>query len=172
MKYITEHLDRIAAEIQGQEPVIALALDRISDQMERYAAKVNTYLGDFFELVSQLPGDGEVIRKIATQWPSAKSLLKTVREQAVKDESLDAAYIKTVFEDFSKASELLDKLAAAYKEVLKVNPEGIKTFSESIMKMMERMKGDEAPAEEAPVETPAEEAPAVEEETSVEEETL
>lgn len=38
LKQITEQIDKIASDIQEQDPSIALALDRISDQLERLAA--------------------------------------------------------------------------------------------------------------------------------------
>jgi hypothetical protein len=120
------------------------------DSIKKAAAVINEYLTDFFGMISQLPTkDLEIIRQIVGQWPMVKQLLKPFTAQVLKDEALDPSYVKAVLEDFKKATALLDKLEGFYKNIIGFDLEGIKTHTEPLTKMIEKMKSKgESPAPE------------------------
>jgi hypothetical protein len=133
------------------------------DPIKKAAAVINEYLTDFFGLIGQLPTkDMETVRQIVGQWPLVKQLLKPFTAQAMKDESLDPAYVKTVLEDFKKATALLDKLESYYKNIQGFDLEGIKTHTEPLTKMIEKMRSKDetpAPGAESPEAAPEAESP-------------
>lgn len=131
------------------------------------SSAVNEYLTGFFDLIGQLPTkDMDTVRQIVGQWPQIKQTLKALSTEAAKDE--DSEYVNLVMEDFKKATALLDKLESHYKGTFDFDLEGIKTHSEPIIKLIEKMKPQEeqppmdaAPAEDLPSQEPAMDEPMV-----------
>jgi hypothetical protein len=133
------------------------------DPIKKAAAVINEYMSDFFGMIGQLPTkDMEVVRKIVGEWPMVKQLLKPFTAQVLKDEDMDSSYVKVVLEDFKKATALLDKLESHYKNIMQFDLEGIKTHTEPLISMMDKMKNKEetpAPGTESPEVAPEAETP-------------
>lgn len=146
------------------------------DPIKKVTAVVNEYLSDFFQnYMNQLPTrDMDVIRQIVGQWSTVKQLFKPFVTQAMKDGNFDEAYVKAVLDDFKKASVLLDKLENHYESMLDFDFEDIKTHSEPLVKMIQKMgqpeegeTPDSIPKEEVAPEVPEEAEPMTKEATRV-----
>lgn len=112
----------------------------------------NPYMIDFLEIVQQLPtNDMNIVRKLVGRWKQAKQTIKEYLQECTKSESIDKDYVKTVSENFKKASDILDKLEKLYSNIKDFCFEDIKTYLEPLQELIN--KSSEA-AQEVPEEMP------------------
>lgn len=125
----------------------------------------NPYIMDFLNIVQQLPtNDMEVARKLVGRWGQAKAAIKEFLQNATKEYDMDSDYVKSVSENFKKASDIIDKLEKLYSGIKEFDFEDIKTYLEPLQELIDKSQGpaESAPPEEAP------EAEITEEETITE----
>jgi cytochrome c556 len=124
--------------------------------MKKATVVINDYLKDFFDTISQFPTkDMDQVRQVVGHWPLVKGLIKNLGVQLQKEDGVDAEYAKTAITEFQQASTLLDKLVKAYDDFKNFDLEGIKTHTEPMLKLVEKVALQDEPAD---VEQPMENA--------------
>jgi len=81
---IISHLDKMASEVEKENPVVALALDRISDQLEREATAgdIGRKMIDWIKSIRPMPKDEQLAQVIETlrENPMAKKEMSKLVE--------------------------------------------------------------------------------------------
>jgi hypothetical protein len=114
---ITTQLDVIASEIEPQDPLIALALDKIADQLER-AAKIHDTVdidkhNDDFKRFPDIHQPTEVLKKV-------KEGLKNPKIERKVEEYIDKEYNTSSFNFDIKKLELSGSTSNVEKGKIKI----------------------------------------------------